>query len=573
MAANLLSILATVVMIFLLGTAGAVTHSTDHSACRCIPGDTCWPSLDAWTAFNSSVGGRLISNIPLGAPCHVNTSTGYSSDRCASLRNTWFLPETHLKSSSSPMAPFFANNSCNPFLDPATSCVFGNDPWFSVNATSIEDYQETVSFASSHNIRLVIRNTGHDYNGKSTGAGSLALWTNHIKTMEILDYNSDVYTGKAFKFGAGVLTVEGYEYAESHGQLVVGANVPTVGLAGGYTQGGGHGPLASKFGLGADQVLEWDVVLASSEVVTASPSSGDYADLYWALCGGGGGTFGAVLSVTVKAHPPMVLSTANLTLTADLNSMNGTDSFYEAVNLFHEAVPSINDAGAVAIWFITAGSFVAPTIFGPGLNQSELDGLLKPILENLDGLGQHYVYSSSQYSSFVEGLLAQPPVEVANLNVGGRLIPRALLENDNTLLGDAVRNITSQGAVFSGVSLNVSMHPADSVAANPYWREAAFDAVIGILFDYTDWKPNIASANAITYDLLPQLSKLTPNGAAYLNEADFQQPDWQATFYGSNWDKLSQIKAKYDPHGTFYALGAVGSEQWTQESDGRLCKM
>lgn len=71
--------------------------------------------------------------------------------------------------------------------------------------------------------------------------------------------------------------------------------------------------------------------------------------------------------------------------------------------------------------------------------------------------------------------------------------------------------------------------------------------------------------------LLPQLEEITPRGGAYLNEADPHQPQWQKTFYGTNYDKLLQIKKKYDPEDIFYALTAVGSEPWVQKDDGRLC--
>jgi len=76
----------------------------------------------------------------------------------------------------------------------------------------------------------------------------------------------------------------------------------------------------------------------------------------------------------------------------------------------------------------------------------------------------------------------------------------------------------------------------------------------------------------MTKSFMPKLEALTPNGGAYLNEGDFQQPDWQRAFYGINYPALSAIKRKYDPDDLFYGLTAVGSERWTQHSDGRLCR-
>ena len=56
-------------------------------------------------------------------------------------------------------------------------------------------------------------------------------------------------------------------------------------------------------------------------------------------------------------------------------------------------------------------------------------------------------------------------------------------------------------------------------------------------------------------------------------QSDPFQPNWQETFYGSNYPRLLSIKQKYDPNSTFYALGAVGSEGWAADIGGPLCKV
>lgn len=78
----------------------------------------------------------------------------------------------------------------------------------------------------------------------------------------------------------------------------------------------------------------------------------------------------------------------------------------------------------------------------------------------------------------------------------------------------------------------------------------------------------------MTNQLVPQLSKLIPGGgAAYQNEGDPREPKWQDVFYGENYGKLKQIKAKYDPKSIFYARTAVGSDDWKEAQDGRLCRI
>lgn len=558
--------------------SGHGTRTPD--GCRAIPGDSSWPGPSQWYQFNQTVGGNLIATVPIAAPCH-NTLFGqprgvYNQDECDALRNVWYFPTTHLVSSSSPMAYTFTNNSCNPFLGPDTPCTLGGHVVFTVDATSSKDFQETVKFAKKNNIRLVIRNSGHDYLGKSTGAHALGLWTHNLKSMELIQAyqdNNTNYNGPAIRVGAGVLTYEVYEFANSHGYIVVGGNCPTVGFAGGYIQGGGHSPLSSMFGLAADQVLEYELVTAEGKLVTATSTSN--SDLFWALRGGGGSTFGVVVSVVVKAFPDSSFSTAYITIP---NNGTNEEAVYSAVGTFIQTLPSLVDAGAIAIWVVNQeGFFITPVIY-PGIQSAELDAELAPVTDRLESLGLTYTYSSSSHPTFLATFNSVSTVSnVSDQNIGGRLIPRSLVEgNDTTQLVDAIRYISTQdGGVFVGNAINVrgGVVSPDDVAANPHFRDAIFSATIGTAVDYLDWDATLAAKQSITNDLLPKLEALTPGGGAYLNEGDVNQPDFQSTFFGDHYDRLLQIKREYDPSGIFYAETAVGSESWVQENNGRLCRV
>ncbi|KAK7941419.1 FAD-binding domain-containing protein [Apiospora aurea] len=271
---------------------------------------------------------------------------------------------------------FFANASCDPFSRPQDQCVKGAYVQYAVRAASTADYQATLAFATTRRIRLVIRNTGHDYFGKSTGAGALALWTHFLKDTAVIDdYKSPGYRGPAMKLGAGVSGYEVYAAADAAGLVVVAGACPTVGTTGGYLQGGGHGPLNSRFGLGADQALEWEVVTADGKRLTASPVQ--HSDLFWALSGGGGGTYAAVVSVTVRAHRLAVLSAASLNFTTVGVS---DDVFYEAAKTYIMSLPALTRKGTWNSWLLTPGTFSLSPVVGPDLRAPELEALLRPTL-------------------------------------------------------------------------------------------------------------------------------------------------------------------------------------------------
>ena len=83
----------------------------------------------------------------------------------------------------------------------------------------------------------------------------------------------------------------------------------------------------------------------------------------------------------------------------------------------------------------------------------------------------------------------------------------------------------------------------------------------------------IALQHKMTDEYVPRLKALTPGSGVYLNEADFQEADWQQTFYGANYRRLLSIKKKYDPNHIFYAPTAVGSDEWKIDNRGALCKI
>ncbi|KAI0838428.1 FAD/FMN-containing isoamyl alcohol oxidase MreA [Hypoxylon sp. FL0890] len=554
----------------------SVGNTTTPAGCRSIPSDSSWPSLTKWSTLNKTVGGNLVATIPLAAPCHETLfgkpNPFFNQEKCDALRNVWFFPTTHLPSSSSPMEYPFSNNSCNPFLGPETPCTMGDLVVYTVNATSTCDIQKAIQFARDNNIRLVIRNTGHDYLGKSTGAHALGVWTHNLKSLDFIEkYQGCNYTGPAIKVGAGVEAITAYEFADSHGVILVAGNCPTVGVPGGYIQGGGHGPLSSKFGLAADQVLEYEVITADGEFLTATATNN--SDLFWALRGGGGSTFGIVTSATVKVHPDTYFSTAYMTVP---NNGSNVDGLYSAVESFIETLPALTDAGAIAIFEVAPDGFYLVPAIAPDMQSAELDAHFQPVISKLNSLGLGYTYSSSTNTTFLRTFNSITTISnVSDQNLGGRFIPRSLVESNQTsALVDAIRYISTQpDTLFVGNAINVKkfVSSPDENAANPAFREALFSATLGNYINYTDWNVTVARQHAITDDLLPKLEALTPNGGAYLNEGDVNQPDFQKTFYGDHYNRLLQIKTKYDPRGVFYAQTAVGSERWKQDLDGRLC--
>ena len=288
-------------------------------------------------------------------------------------------------------------------------------------------------------------------------------------------------------------------FTHANGLAIVGGNCPTVGLAGGFTLGGGIGLLSSKYGLASDQVLSADVVTASGELVTAS--STENQDLFWALRGDGGGTFGVVTSMMIKTFPDMTFSTASLVV---MNDGNNTDAIYSAMGTFFRSFPSLVDAGAWLVWVAVPSGFMITPAMVAGLRPEELDTLFKPTLARMDELGLQYQYASKEHPDFLSSYYGSMESiwNVSQYAIGGRMIPRELVEDEastETLLA-AIRPMASQTGVV-GVAFNVAgaIPSPDQVAANPYLRRMIFNVNVPLPLNYAGWAATRAAQHKITH--------------------------------------------------------------------------
>jgi FAD/FMN-containing dehydrogenase len=165
------------------------------------------------------------------------------------------------------MLPLYEGRTCMPpGFNYTDTCEIGGYPAYVVNVTNVAQIQLAVNFARNLNLRLVVKNTGHDFNGKAAGKGALSIWTHWLKDKAFYpQYKAaNGYVGPAIKIGSGVQVWEAYEYAKANGVTVIGGEAITVGMGGGYTAGGGHSPLSSLYGMAADQVLAMEGEFISS---------------------------------------------------------------------------------------------------------------------------------------------------------------------------------------------------------------------------------------------------------------------------------------------------------------------
>lgn len=308
----------------------------------------------------------------------------------------------------------------------------------------------------------------------------------------------------------------------------------SVSCLGGWMQGGGHGPAAHDYGLGADQVLEARVVLANGKIVTANACQ--HSDLFFAIRGGGPSTYGVVVSTIVKAHPNKKVAAQQLSF-SPLTS-NDLPAFMDALTLIYENYPTLSDAGfsGYGSWELasplppnTAGYRHAFAAFDK--TPTELEQYFEPIKNLLNAYQPHLkieiIYSA--YSTFYDyyytlSNVTSPAGQASAL--GSRLLDRKALTANPVALKDTLTAIVGPSEQFTSISVvfttggQVFRDAEDPYSGvNPAWRRAYVDNIV-----VRGWAPGTnetiqdAIREDVTFTKVKAMKDLAPDMGVYMNE-------------------------------------------------------
>ncbi|KAJ6466817.1 hypothetical protein C8R45DRAFT_1106242 [Mycena sanguinolenta] len=287
------------------------TTAALNKTCRNVPGSPQYPTPIEWNALSATVSGRLITVVPAlfratipGAMNQPNWEQGYD------------------------LTP--------PSLCLQNGTIFqqGDIPLYLVEPETVANIQAAVNFSSTHNLRVILKSSGHDYLGRSTAPNSLLIRMRNFQNVSFSDsfFIGSMGMGSTVTLGSCVFGQTVYTEGKANGKIAVGGSAATVWIAGGWVQGAEHSVLSPTFGLGADNVLEFEIVVVSGESLKVNQNL--YPDLFYALRGGGTGSWGVVVSATFHAYPTfnatssvIYLSTQNDTVTASLAALHAEHIF------------------------------------------------------------------------------------------------------------------------------------------------------------------------------------------------------------------------------------------------------
>ncbi|GMJ10881.1 hypothetical protein like AT4G20820 [Hibiscus trionum] len=188
-------------------------------------------------------------------------------------------------------------------------------PLVIVTPSHASHIQATIRCSKQHGLQIRTRSGGHDMEGLSY-VSEVPFVVVDLVNLRSVDV--DVENGSAWVEAGATIGELQYRIAEKSRTLSFPtATCHTVGV-GGYFSGGGHGPLHRKYGLAADNIIDARLIDANGEILDRE-SMGE--DLFWAIRGGGGGSFGIVLDWKIKLVPvPSTVTVFTLTKTLEQNA-------------------------------------------------------------------------------------------------------------------------------------------------------------------------------------------------------------------------------------------------------------
>ncbi|KFA79229.1 hypothetical protein S40288_02382 [Stachybotrys chartarum IBT 40288] len=481
------------------------------------------------------------------------------------------------------MWKYFTNHTCQPTDDPSSPCTLGYYGVYVLDAQAEHHVKAGLDFARNHNLRLVVRNTGHDFIGRSTGWGSLIIRTHSFQNIEWIGAYSGPgsYRGRAARLGAGaqgrnVLTQAN---ARNPPQALLTGECPTVGIVGGLIQGGGHGPWTTLKGMVADSVLSFEVITADGRFRTANEE--ENPDLFWALKGGGPLTYAIVLSATVKTWDDLPSAGAQLFINSTLTT--DEDLFWEGVRIFHRYSNHLVDHGLYVYFEVFPMTLRIIPIVAINQTKEQLDRITAPILADLTTAGVPHWHLSKEFARFYDlyiDMFEDEGAEAFSLT-GGWMFSHSDVEENNDEIVESFKlaisprnDLANQGGIVGHLWHAGYNMPVPNSATHPRFRNST-DFSISIL--NVPVNSSLAQRadlqNLLTHTVDEAMRRAGPNGCAYVNEGDPYQPDWQGNFWGDIYPRLRDIKKKWDPKGLFWTIATPGSEEWEVIEDGtKLCR-
>ena len=584
-----------------VASLSASTKVANASATRTIrrarPSDPSWPNAEDWAKLREAVEGNLIEVRAMFESCATDSDGAACREPAKYIKNPYWLGDQA------------AGTQVSGFLDGWASAPSA----YAIKARHTADIVAGVNFAREKNLRLVVKGGGHSYLGASNAPDSLLIWTRAMDKVTLHDdFVGQGCAGRiapvsAVSAEAGAVWADLYDSVTTKGgRYVQGGGCMTVGVCG-LVLGGGFGSFSKRFGTAAAGLLEAEIVTADGRVRVVNACV--EPDLFWALKGGGGGTFGVVTRLTLRTHElPKYFGGAGGKIKAQ-SDVAFAQLIRRFIDFYREKL--FNPHWGETVHF-QPDNTLEFDMACEGLDSEQVAKIWRPFFDWVKARRQDFAVTSPFWSGAREARNqwdpsnqwlehdprdGAPKHHVWNRGNEGECgaylygydslwLPASLLEGSRQKeLVSAVFAASRHEMVRFHFAKGMAGAPPEVLtdvshtATNPALLNAFTLAIIAD-GDETPAYPgfirppvDMARARARAHEIgmaAAELRRVAPRSGSYLNEGNFFNASWREEFWGNNYSKLRAIKTKYDPDGLFFVHHGVGSEDWSSDGFTRL---
>jgi FAD/FMN-containing dehydrogenase len=415
-----------------------------------------------------------------------------------------------------------------------------------VQVEKTADVAAAVRWANRFDVRVVARSGGHSYAGYSTAGDGLVLDLSKLRGVRVARGRATV--------GPGAQLIDVQRALTRRGVTVPSGSCPSVGI-GGLALGGGHGLAGRSFGLTSDNLLAARVVTADGRVRHVDADTNE--DLFWACRGGGGGNFGIVTALTLKTHP----AAGGAWFSVSWPWSQAEQALVAWQRFAPEAPPALTSILSLS----TSGGSGPPRVAAVGQHIGDL-AKLRRLVRPLTGVaGASLNSGSSTYFSLVlrwagcldGGFAACHRSTRSSFYAKSDYFDKRLGPRGRATMIDWIERRQRNPSLGSGALLldayGGALNRPDADATAFVHRDMLFS--LQYLAYFNGGAAGRASRrwiNGVWRALRPHVS-----GQAYQNYIDAQLEHWQRAYYGSNLERLREIKKRVDPDFRFRFRQAI----------------
>ncbi|KAL4972288.1 hypothetical protein BDW66DRAFT_154851 [Aspergillus desertorum] len=545
-----------------LAAAGSVVAAPQNRTCKLTPHDAAWPSNEDWSALNASIAGTLIRTTPAASSCYPGNPFNALTN-CTDVTAHWSYAAYHAAWPESVDYSIYT-----------TIRVFR----LGLTATTEEQIGIAMKWADERDIRIVVKGTGHDMNGRSTGAYALSIWThnlNHFRHDPAWRIPGTNSTANVAILGSGNNWGSAYTAVHKISRTLVGGEDATHSL--------------------------YQVTVITPDGRRLIANDVQNKDLFWAVRGAGGGQFGVVTEFVLATHPvPETVVSGGLTFPVGADHSNLSEASWDALVETARSIPDLMDWGLTGTIMALTGA-QSNSLLGLSINGT-LPGVAGVI--SLTGFNTTIAAMNTTVNDLAVRLLTaagkkvtitpqtlQPVLRRKQLDQQPSARPPRASRHPARRSRHYLRQILTPATGSSGSMALFGLQGGPGTSSvpelrrgsvHPAWRRAyahlmTYGAPVNASAD-----ASMALKNEVDWyekHIEPVWREWTGvNGGSYANQGNVFSSTWKEDFYGPRnseiYERLLKIKRKYDPRESLFVWGGVGGDEWDYDlHTGLLCRV